>query len=268
MAFIFSLKIYHDKIFMREEFGKFFFPLAIALILSIVPLLVNGQYRHIERSNYGMKPEPYMIYGFKIGPGLNQFTQPGSFIGINTGLFTKYKINESFNIAVEALYSMQGGGRQSYTRLYNEQRQSEVVVNTITNINPFVVFHNLEIPLLVEFGFPELRKSSIQPRFSLGGSYSLMIHAFETKTQRYNYSNGSAVDLGYMREEVTDHYKKDQYSVIAAIGVDFKTAKRLFFIEIRYRQGLNQLNKNPYANPGTGDTLYSSSLLFNTGITF
>src|SRR6478609_7903441 len=113
---------------MRDGFGKNFFPVAAAVILSIVPYLTKGQYRHIERSNYGMKPDAYMIYGFKIGPGFNQFTQTGSFIGLNTGFFGKYKINESFNIAVEALYSMQGGGRQTYTRTYNDARQSEVVV--------------------------------------------------------------------------------------------------------------------------------------------
>jgi hypothetical protein len=253
---------------MREGFGKNFFPVVAAVILSIVPYLTKGQYKHIERSNYGMKPKPYMVYGFKIGLGFNQFTQPGSFIGLNTGFFGKYKINEVFNITVEALYSMQGGGRQSYTKVYDDASQSEFVVNTINNINPFVVFHNLEIPLLAEFGFPELSKSSIQPRFRLGGSYSMVMGAYETKTQRYNYSDGSAVDLGYIREDVADRYKKNQYSLIAAIGLDFKTARRTFFIEARYRQGLTQLNKYPYVTPGTGDTLYSSSLSFNTGITF
>jgi hypothetical protein len=253
---------------MSGGFGKKLFPVVAAIILFNVPHRSWAQYRHIEKSNYGAKPKPYMVYGIKIGPSFNQFTQPGSFIGLNAGFFGKHQINESFNITVEALYSLQGGGRQAYTKVYNKADQSQFVVNTITNINPFVVFHNLEIPLLVEFGFPELRKSSIQPRFSFGGSYSMVIRAYETKIQRYNYSDGSAVDLGYIREDVADRYKKNQYSAIAAIGLDFKTARRTFFIEVRYRQGLTQLNKYTYVSPGTGDPVYSSSLLFNGGITF
>jgi len=252
---------------MRVGFWGKNFPVVAVVILLIIPNLVQGQYRYTERSNYGIKSRSYIVYGIKFGPSLNQFTQPGSFIGLNAGIFAKYKINDSFDVLAEGLYSMQGGGRQNYTKIYDDADQSRFVVNSITNINPFVVFHNFEIPLLAEFGFPELSRLSIQPRFRFGGSYSRVISAFETKTQRYNYSDGSAVDIGYIREDVANRYRKNQFALIASVGLDFKTAKRTFFVEARYRQGLTQLNKYTYVAPGTGDVLFSSSLIFNTGIT-
>ena len=99
--------------------------------------------------------------------------------------------------------------------------------------------------------------------------------AIEHRTQRYNFADGVSVDVGYARETVTDNYKRNQFAVIAGMGMNYNLGKRVFHMDVRYRQGLTQLNQIRYAstsgligNQGQpGGKLYSSSLTFNFGMT-
>ena len=47
----------------------------------------------------------------------------------------------------------------------------------------------------------------------------------------------------------------------------FQGCKNGIVVDVRYRQGLTQLNQRLYDIPGMGGKLYSSSLIFNMGIT-
>ena len=244
-------------------------------ISVIVPYYARGQ---DATASTDSGDDSRITLGAKVGTSFNQFSQPGSFIGVNLGAFGKFKVTDFLDARLELLYSTQGGGRSDYTRVYNDGSDGSTNgVTSITNLNPYVTFNNFEIPLLVELGLPEFKDMAIQPKLLLGGSYSMVMGAIEHKTQRYSFpnspdANGNAVaptivDVGYIRENVTDNYKRSQWAVIAGIGVNYKLGKRTFMMDIRYRQGLTQLNQVVYAVPGIGGKLYSSSLIFNFGMT-
>ncbi len=245
--------------------------LMIWIIFSI-PFCTTGQHRISEARFMGCKngiaSTPLLYLGVKFGPSLNQFSQPGTVIGMNIGMFGTYKVTNCFTARMELLYSTQGGGRQNYRRVDtdpNDPYGGKAV--SVTNINPQVTFNNLEIPVLGEFGLAEANRLMIQPKLLLGGSYGFAMSVIEHKTQRYNFYDGTFADLAYTRQNVTDYYKRSQFSLIAGAGINFNMGSHVFHVDVRYRQGLTQLNQRLYDIPGMGGKLYSSSLIFNMGIT-
>jgi hypothetical protein len=239
-------------------------PRDVLWILLIV-FLTNGQ---LFAQATGDSPEfPTTIsIGAKVGASFNQFTQPGTMIGFNGGAFAKYTVTNFLNARIEVLYSQQGGGRQNY---FDQliPLLDPANVSSVTYVNPFVVFNNVEVPLIAEFGLPELSGGTIVPKFLVGGSYAFAVSAFEHHTKHYEFNDGSSVDFGYKKENVGSTYKQNQWSMMFGIGIDYNLGKRVFSTDIRYRQGLTQLNDFKFTGPQAGGKLYSSSLTFNFGMT-
>jgi hypothetical protein len=236
------------------------------------PLYVNAQNRIAEnrfsacRNNTAYRPG--LEYGIKFGPSFNQFGQPGTMIGFNFGLFGNYKINNCVAARVELLYSAQGGGRTDYRRVDIDPGDPFGGRSvSVTNVNPQIVFNNVEVPILAELCLAEFSKEMVRPKLLVGGSYSYMISAVEHKTSRYNFYDGTFADMSYTKQNVTSYYNKNQFSAIIGAGICFNLNNRKFHVDIRYRQGLTQLNARPFDIPGMGGKLHSSSLIFNMGFT-
>lgn len=213
--------------------------------------------------------------GAKTGININQFSQPGTTMGANVGIYGAYQVLPFLSVKLEPQYSQEGGGRPDYTRDYNLISDN---VTFITFVNPNVTFHNVQVPLLLEFTLPEFQDEAMMPKLILGGSYGLMVSAMEEHTKRYTYldnvfpvpsggSPTSQLDVGYQRENVIDNYARNQWSLIFGMGMQYKVAERTFMFDLRYRQGMNNLNMLRFASPnfvpGTGGNLRSSTLSFN-----
>ena len=248
-------------------------------ISVIVPYCARGQDATATpaASQDPVAETPMITLGAKIGASLNQFSQPGTAVGLNLGAFGKYHLLDFLDVRLELLYSTQGGGRSDYTRYsdtglfgsfgsVSSSSTGSVGVASITSVNPYITFNTIEIPLLAELGLPEFKDLNIQPKLLLGGSYSGVMSAIEHRTTRYNFNDGTAVDVAYSRETVKDNYKTAQWSLIAGMGMNYNLGKRVFHMDIRYRQGLTQLNNQKYTG-AAGGKLYSSSLIFNFGMT-
>jgi hypothetical protein len=229
-----------------------------------------------------------VIVGAKVGANLNQFSQPGTTVGVNAGAYVAYQATPFLNVRFEPHYSQEGGARPDYSRDYSDI--SDNIAN-VHFINPSVLFHNVQVPLLLEFTLPEFSEETIRPKLILGGSYGFMASAVETHTKRYEFieSSGSSssldpladeppamIDVAYQRENVTDNYARNQWSLWFGMGLDFEAGDRSFSFDVRYRRGLNDLNNLRFASPGnstgtigtpgTGGQLFSSSLSFNFAV--
>ncbi|HEY0654813.1 MAG TPA: outer membrane beta-barrel protein [Chryseosolibacter sp.] len=218
--------------------------------------------------------------GAKTGVNLNDFRQPGTTMGVNFGIYGSYQVNPFLTVKLEPHYSQEGGGRPDYTRYYNEISDN---LHSVHFINPSVRFHNLQIPLLVEVTLPELTDQTIVPTLIVGASYAMALSTFEQHTKRYNFFNASdyddelIVDVAYLRENVIDNYSRNQWSLWFGMGMKVRTGDRTFGFDVRYRHGLNNLNRLRFVSPqtydyagggysgvpGTGGNLYSSSLSLN-----
>jgi hypothetical protein len=223
--------------------------------------------------------------GAKVGTNMNQFTQPGTTIGLNVGMYGAYPVSPVVTVKLEPHYSQEGGARPDYSRDYSQISDN---IQAVHFINPSVTFHNVQIPLLIELSLPEFADEAVKPKLILGGSYGIMITAKEMHTKRYDFiEDGSSslpddplegedppsLDVAYLRETVTDNYARNQFSLWAGMGLEFTSGERSFAFDIRYRQGFNDLNLLRFTSPGnssgtigvpgTGGELYSSSLSFN-----
>lgn len=223
---------------MKKLLTKF----CVLALMAIAAHRVNGQ----------------ITLGAKTGLNLNQFQQPGTTTGVNFGLYGSYQLNPFLTLKLEPHYSLEGGGRPTYARYYGD------VSNTIYSIglmNPSVRFHMLQLPILLEVTLPELTDQTIVPTLIVGGSYGFAMSSIEMYTKRYffqdessaySYYNAPTVDVAYQRENVIDNYSRNQWSLWLGMGMKVKTGDRTFGFDVRYRHGLNNLNRLRFASPGNG----------------
>jgi hypothetical protein len=229
-----------------------------------------------------------IVVGAKVGTNLNQFSQPGTTVGLNLGAYGTYQALPFLNVRFEPHYSQEGGARPDYSRDYSAISDN---IESVHFINPSVLFHNVQIPLFAELTLPEFSEGTIRPKLMLGVSYAIMVAATEMHTKRYefieNSGSGSSldpledeepamIDVAYERETVTDNYARNQWSLWFGMGLDFEAGERSFSFDIRYRKGLSDLNNLRFASPGnstgtigvpgTGGQLFSSSLSFNFAV--
>ncbi len=202
--------------------------------------------------------------GALTGVNLNQFTMPGSTLGVNAGFFGSYKLMPFLSMRLELLYSQQGGGRQNYSLPLDELAGN---ISQLNYINPYVYLHTLHAPVLIDLTLPEFEDAAFRPQFLLGGSYSYMLAADELHTAQYIFKDGTFANIPYLRENVGANYSSSQFSLIGGIGIIFKGNKRDFAFDIRYRQGITQLNTVRQTLSYKDGQLFSSSLSFNFSMT-
>lgn len=205
--------------------------------------------------------------GVRAGTGFNQFTRPGTFIGFTGGAFVKYSVANFLDVKVEALYSQQGGKLPDYRNEFDEALLANPNLSSVTHIDPYVSLANLEIPILVDLGIGSTKGSVVEPRLTLGGSYNFLISANEHFTKQYVFDDGTMISRAYRRENVGSGYVQNQWNIIAGLGMNYNLGKRTFFMDVRYRQGVTQLNTMRFAKPERGGSLYSSTLSINFGMT-
>jgi hypothetical protein len=223
--------------------------------------------------------------GAKTGVNLNQFRQPATTMGVNLGAYASYQLNAFVTVKIEPQYSLEGGSRPNYYRSYYETSDN---IDYISYLNPSVRFHNLQIPLLVEVTLPELTDQTVVPFLVTGVSYAMTMSSMEIHTKRYHFNDGLGsssspststsnyntpdLDVAYQKENVTDNYSRNQWSLWLGMGMKVKTGDRTFGFDVRYRHGLNNLNQLRFASPGngsdigvpgTGGNLFSSTLSLN-----
>lgn len=203
--------------------------------------------------------------GALAGVNLNQFTMPGTTIGLNVGAYGAYQVTPFLTGRLEITYSQEGGGRQDYSIPLDDPRLANIAGNLsqVNFINPYVYFHNLNVPLMFELTLPEFAEQTVKPKLLLGGSFAYMFSANELHTKQYIFSDNTFTNIPYLREDVSSNYVASQFSILAGLGVDFKTEKRNFSFDIRYRQGMTQLNNVKASYSYIDGRLFSSTLSFN-----
>lgn len=216
-----------------------------------------------------------LTVGAKVGVNINTFTGPLPSLGYSAGGYASYELLPFLNVKVEPQLSTVGGGRPEYY-FYNYANSPDQYETQY--LNRVVRLSTFEVPLLAELTLPEFANEKIVPKLIIGGSYALMIKGVETHTQKFEFNNtvSGDIDVGYLTQTVTDQYARNQFSAIAGLGLLFKTEKRNFQLDVRYRQGLTQVNRlqQPSAlqgfqydiYDGAGGRLYTSSLSLNFSI--
>jgi hypothetical protein len=199
--------------------------------------------------------------GVATGANFNSFTQPGTTIGINGGIFLRYHPISFLEAQLEILYSLKGGGRHDFVRLFDQDAGTQGNLTSVTYLNRSVLLHTLEIPLSLRLSLPDLEEASIKPNLLLGFSYAYVFGAFEQKDGLFTFSDGIQVLLSNLEENITSDVQSYNLGYLAGIGIDFSLENgRVFTLEFRYHRGINNLNKINFGDPQVTENLYSQTI--------
>lgn len=205
-----------------------------------------------------------LTVGAKVGANFNQFSQPGTTIGGSLGGYARYSgLLEFLEVQGEFVYSLKGGGRREFTRASSSFLPGGLV-NSIQYINRDIRLHTLEIPISARLTLPELKGGAIVPKLILGGSYAVNLGAYEKSDAIYYFDNGNSGLVSGTRENVKGDYFPHHYSAHAGIALDFNLQNsKTFTMELKYRKGLNNINKVSTTITELTDRLYSSGFSIN-----
>lgn len=210
----------------------------------------------------GYNAQAQIDLGVNGGANINQLNSPGVYTGLNIGVFASYDIDSSyFGFRAGISYNQLGGGRSDYTDA------PESTDFTTTYINRQVAFGNIEAPLFANFYLT--KENQIRPRITVGAVYGYNISTTEYRDYRLvnNTTNIYSVYSGDT-ENVRADFNEHHFDVAAGFGIDFTIAnERKAFIEVIYRQGINQMNAVNFGRVGNVGKVYTNSLMLNFGMT-
>jgi len=249
------------------------------LVAVVVLILAFGSVTMAQSDANGGLFNGMLSVGAKVGFNVSQFEQPSSIFGLNAGAFGRYELLDFLQVQLEVLYSQQGGGRENYFRDYDDLfNYNGFNVEGKQVYNRSVRFHLVETPLVARLTLPELKESFVTPRLLLGGSFGYAFAAYETRDEQL-FFDASSTNLGEInpnsivfsnqRENVGGDYDQKQFGAIGGIALDFNSETKPFFIEFRYRYGLNQLSNQEYTvlnNGPNGGQVNASTFSINFGM--
>lgn len=207
---------------------------------------------------YGLKAQ--IGLGVSGGTNINQLNSPGVYTGANIGAFASYDLL-FLNARAGLSYNQLGGARPSFTDNFNGF--------TAEYIDRQVVFHNIEIPVYISVYYPGSEDAAIKPRLTVGFAYGFNMSAIEKRDYRLinNSTEAYAVYSGD-KENVRGDYVNHHFDFAGGFGFDFALEDdRKGFVEIIYRQGLNQMNNVGFGRIGNVGDVYTNSIMLNFGMT-
>ncbi|SMG48435.1 hypothetical protein SAMN05661096_03465 [Marivirga sericea] len=209
---------------------------------------------------YGLQAQ--IGLGASVGANINQLNSPGVYTGFNGGLFASYDIL-FLNARAGVSYNQLGGSRPSYT-------DAPAGFDFSTEyINRQLVFHNVEIPIYVNVYYPGSEEAAIKPRLTVGFAYGFNVATIEKRDYRLvNRSTGAYAVYSGDKENVRGDFVNHHFDIAGGFGFDFALEDdRKGFVEIMYRQGLNQMNNVGLGRIGNVGDVYTNSIMLNFGMT-
>lgn len=199
-------------------------------------------------------------YNFNSIRGVKEYDVVPSY---NIGGFAKYKVTDFLHARAELLYFQQAANLEDYFVLPGELFRSKARVT----------FHNIQVPILAEFGLPSLADEPLQPKILIGGFFSYTLYARE-------HFNNIVTVTGYEKmgykgtSNVTSIFNRSQYGLQAAVVAEVQAFGFPVTMEFRYQYNLNPFSEGDNANRFNlsatherwGDEMYLSTLSFNIGV--
>lgn len=233
---------------------KYLFKCTIKLSLVLAFLLIG----------YGLKAQ--IGLGVSAGTNINQLNSPGVYMGANIGAFASYDIL-FLNARAGVSYNQLGGARPNY---FDQPPGLNVVTEYVDRQ---VIFHNIEVPIYVNIYFPGMEEAEIKPRLTVGFAYGFNMSAIERRDLRQTFGNPvTGVDTYAVfsddKENVRGDYVNHHFDFLGGFGVDFNLEEdRKGYLEVIYRQGLNQMNNVGFGRIGNVGDVYTNSIMLNFGMT-
>jgi len=205
--------------------------------------------------------------GAKAGINFNSFVGDrvyDAIPGFNVGAFVKRPFFSFLTARTELLYFQQGGNLYDYTVLPPELQHN----------NAKLIFHNIQVPLLAEFGLPALNDEPLQPKLLLGAFYSYSVAIRDRYTNYVKVGGYDPVEYKGNSDVSSDFYR-NQFGLIGGIAAEMKIYSYPVALEFRYHYNLKPVNRpdssGKYYLKNTtemwGDNLKVATLSINASVT-
>jgi hypothetical protein len=218
---------------------------------------------------FALSAHAQISVGPRVGINWNSFRGNKAFDvipGLTIGGFGRYPVLPFLTAKAELGYVQQGANLIDYN----------VLPGDLYRNNAQVVFHTMQLAAIGEFGLPSLAEEGIQPKLSVGVAYSQILYS------RERYMNVATIN-GYEpvafrgHSKVSDQFRKNQWSLIGAIGTDVKVMSQPVYLEFRYQHNIGEIAnvgggyRSIYNMTNTfdewGDNLYIGTVSFNVAVT-
>lgn len=242
--------------------------LCVGAILCV--LLTQGKAHAQDGSSFSEDNTSKILrIGAKAAGSWNQFSQPGTTFTGSAGAFARFAPLPFLQVQGEILYSVLGGGRRDFERdltLFDDGSAEAVTsqgpVSSLEYINRHVYLHTAKIPISIRLS-PSV-SGSMKPSVVLGGSYSYIFSASETRDSYFNFQNGTRVILSDTKENVTADYHNSNIALHGGFELDFNLEnEQVFSLGFIFSQGLTDLNKIQNGQPENIERLRSRGMSLN-----
>lgn len=199
-------------------------------------------------------------FGAKALTNFSKFKNTDIGIGYGGGGFAQFKPSDALSFRAEVLYVNYAVGLDSYKTDFTSGSFSRIDYS-----NRNLRFNSLEIPVLVQYALPFME--SLSPVVYAGGAYSYNFGVFEVTDKTY-FSTGTSGEpqthtFKNRYDNVSSRYKEYNVSVLGGIRVSFDP----IFVELRYQQGIPNLNIFSSSSYSQLNNLKSTTLSVSVGMT-
>ena len=200
-------------------------------------------------NNIRAQEQSGLSFGIKGGLASGTFTtqnrlQAGSARnGMQIGTFAEYSIMEYLGVSMEVLYSNTGATNIDPEYFY--ALENATASNSITNTS--VVSHQVSIPILISYIFPEM-SDGISPKIYFGGDMGFNLKSNSQNTFATSFKSNTIYSTEYT--SMGNRLAKNDFGLIVGTGITLGTGIISYTFDARYRLGLSNINDafSSYAN--------------------
>lgn len=216
------------------------------LSVSFISLVSNAQDAPPAEGGGGSGFMSKVGYGAKLGIGSSNFSKEqfrvGGKFGLQVGGFANYKVIDMLTVQLEVLYMQQGG--KEYSTMVGSPITGTQYIASQTYISR-ITLHNLEIPLLAKVTPPGIGSIfGIKWHALVGPSLGINMGATLRTTNEVVYTSGRTGVYKYSEPLSPNDYETIQWGAYVGAGIETELKSFLLTIDVRYRQGLNDINYN------------------------
>jgi hypothetical protein len=210
-------------------------------------------------------------FGLKLGvssSGFSHYQQTFSNkkLGIAAGVFAEYRLMGYLGVEVDANYVQEGASQISPKLVYPV---AVLNANTlVTKESSNITLHTLQVPIILNIR-PSVMAENFSPRICLGYSFDFILNAQSKDTKVVTSSPYNIMVSDRDQKNVTPVFSGFNMGPILGLGLDLKSDKHTYQIDVRYKIGMNDMSNLGGLNTINGERQFSiNTLTITVGMIF
>ncbi|PIQ49869.1 MAG: hypothetical protein COW03_02485 [Cytophagales bacterium CG12_big_fil_rev_8_21_14_0_65_40_12] len=185
---------------------------------------------------------------------LNQFNFSGLVTGGEINGFIARVLNDNFSLQAELGVKQLGGNRRDAAQEFEGGN-----VDQILYFNRRAVINSFNSNLILNI-HPRTELGSVSMTLFFGVSHALKVEVSEVQDQFYFFNDGSSIYVSEVRQNTSRFYENSIFSGLMGLSVAVPFGKKTMDFQMRYEQGINQLNRVKFSIPQYAGKLRTNSL--------